>query len=454
MTNEARPASTDRIRTKLVEDATPHTAVSKRRPTRRTTLRLAVLAILCAGAAGVVSVAGAWVREYRWARSVRQSFTARKFEQSRALLRSWLVARPLSGEAHYYEAWLALKDDRPSDAFNAIQQAKKLGFDEELLQCLTAILQSRVGRFSEAEPILQQAFDRGSEPRPEVARELARIYLQTFRLNQAAKAIERWKALAPTDPRPHMWSNEIASRSNTEPEILIGNYRAALELDPSLDKARLGLAEQLTRARRFAEAESAYRFYLERKPNDAGALVALGRNTFQAGDLESARRQFEAALALDPRQADALKELAHSDLGLGLKAKACERYRLLTEISPYDYEIRYAYSQALRLLGDNARAKEHSDRAARLRVEHQRISALQKNLLTNPDNSAARFEVAKWMLENGHDQEGLNWTKEILRAEPNHNPTHRLLVEYYQKHGEHGLANYYRSRASVGLDDR
>jgi Tfp pilus assembly protein PilF len=57
------------------------------------------------------------------------------------------------------------------------------------------------------------------------------------------------------------------------------------------------------------------------------------------------------------------------------------------------------------------------------------------------------------MLENGHDQEGLNWTKEILRAEPNHNPTHRLLIEYYQKHGEHGLANYHRSRVSVGLGD-
>ena len=42
------------------------------------------------------------------------------------------------------------------------------------------------------------------------------------------------------------------------------------------------------------------------------------------------------------------------------------------------------------------------------------------------------------MLEHGHDDEGLKWTREILRADPNHVPTHRVLAEYYQKHGDLG----------------
>jgi Tfp pilus assembly protein PilF len=70
-------------------------------------------------------------------------------------------------------------------------------------------------------------------------------------------------------------------------------------------------------------------------------------------------------------------------------------------------------------------------------------------LLSDPNNSAIRFEVAKWMLENGHDEPGLKWTAEILRAEPRYSPTHRLLADYYQKHGDPGRANYHRFMAST-----
>ena len=81
-----------------------------------------------------------------------------------------------------------------------------------------------------------------------VAKELARIYLSTFRLPRAARAIERWRTLAPEDPRPYMWRNEIASRSDVGHAILILNDRAALDRDPNLDEARLGLARELSKA--------------------------------------------------------------------------------------------------------------------------------------------------------------------------------------------------------------
>ena len=63
-----------------------------------------------------------------------------------------------------------------------------------------------------------------------------------------------------------------------EPAIQIRNYEAALERSPNLDAARLGLAVQLTKARRFDEAEQQFRAYLARKPGDASALVGLGRD--------------------------------------------------------------------------------------------------------------------------------------------------------------------------------
>jgi tetratricopeptide (TPR) repeat protein len=379
-------------------------------------------------------------------------FAARHYDQAGEPLRRWLSERPGSAEAHYYKGWLALALDQPRDTIEAIEQAKTLGYDPVPLSYLIAIYQARAGLINEAEPALKRAFRLESEPRLEVAKELARIYLASFRLAPAAEAIERSRLLAPEDPQPYLWSNEIASRGSAEPAILIQNYRAALERNPNLDKARLGLAEQLSKDRRFDDAEQEYRTYLERNPKDTTALVGFGRNFFQRGDLDTATQYFEEALKVDPRQPDALKELGQIDIRLGRFQKACERLRLLTEIQPYEYEVRYSYAQSLKLSGDHARSRIETEHAARLRKEQDHILQLRTSLLSDPNNAAIRFEVAKWMLENGHEKEDLKWTAEILRAEPRHGPTHRLLADYYQKHGNSGRANYHNLMATTGQD--
>jgi len=411
-------------------------------------LGLAALVVL-GGAASAAYFAYDQYRVFQLARTVRQLFAARHYGQAREPLRRWLSERPGSAEAHYNTGWLALALDQPNDAIEAIEQAKKLGYDRDVLACLIAIYQARAGNVNEAEPILERAFRQNSEPRLEVARELAKIYLASYRLTEAAAPTARSRLLAPEDPQPYLWSNEIASRGSAEPAILIQNYRAALERNPNLDKARLGLAEQLSKDRRFDDAEQEYRTYLERNPKDGSALVGLGRNSFQRGELDTAEQYFEAALKADPRQPDALKELGQIDLRLGRFRKACERLGRLTEIQPFDYEVRYSYAQALKLGGDDARSRIETEHATRLRKEQDHILQLRTKLLSDPNNSAIRFEVAKWMLENGHDEPGLKWTAEILRAEPRHSPTHRLLADYYQKHGNPGQANYHRLMAST-----
>jgi len=391
------------------------------------------------------------VAQYRisqCAGSVRRSFAARRYDKARDPLRRWLRERPRSAEAVYYRAWLALVDQDPREAAGALDQARSLGVAPTLLDPLIGVFKARAKRFTEAEPILKEAFEQQREPQLEVAKELARIFLTSYRLSDAGVVIERWRTLAPEDPQPYMWSNEVASRSPAEPTILIRNYRAALERDPDLDKARLGLAEQLTRDRRYDEAEQEYRAYLNRHPQDSKALVGMGRNASQSDDHAGATTHFEAALKVNPREPEALKELAHADLRRGRFASAARRFELLTQIEPFDYEIRYAFAQALKLNGDDARARAESDAAARLRDQQDRILDLRHKVLQDPKDLLSRHEVAKWMLEHGHAEEGLKWTQEILRSDPNHAPTHRLLADYYEKQGDSGLANYHRLLAS------
>jgi tetratricopeptide (TPR) repeat protein len=407
--------------------------------------------VLLAAAAGGTYFAYEEYRVSRLARRVRESLVARRYQAVSAPLRRWLAARPGSGEAYCYLAWSALAADQPREAAAALERAGKLGANPALLESLLAVYQARSKGINEAEPILVQAFRQELEPRALVAKELARIYLSTYRLTQAAEAIERWRTLAPEDPQPYLWSNEIASRSSDGlPSVLIGNYRDALARDPNLAEARLGLAEQLAKDHQFDEAQREYRAYLERNPQDASALVGLARIAFQNGDIENTSKCFEAALKVNPRQPDALKELAWIDLRFGRAQQACARLQLLTEIEPYEPGVRYSYAQALKYLGDRDGARAQAALAARLRKELDQLLELQNSVIKDSRNVASRFEVAKWMLEHGHHQEGLQWTNEILRTDPHHAPTHRLLADYYRNQGDSGLANYHRVMASAG----
>ncbi len=425
----------------------------KTRQQSRGDLRFKVVAVLLLVAvAGGAYFAFNEYRMIRLARTVRHAFAARRIEDAREPLRHWLANRPSSSEALYYKAWAAMAADQPGEAVQAIEQARKRGFEPVLLECLRAIGQSRSNRFKEAEPVLEQAFREQLEPRDMVAKELARIYLSSYRLEQAAGPIERWRTLAPEDPEPYLWRNEILARSDPEPAIPIQNYQAALERNPNLDKARLGLAQQLSRARRFDEAEQEFLTYLRRNPNDSTAQLGVGRNAFQQGEIDVARRYFESALKANPRQADALKELSQIDLRLGRFEQACERLERLTRLDPFDQDARYSYAQALKLAGDDKRATVELEHAARLRKENNEIVDLKHVLLSDPNNLNACFRVTKWLFDHGHQEEGLSWTNEIFRREPRHVPTHRLLAEYYKKKGDAGLANYHRVMAVTGQE--
>ena len=98
-------------------------------------------------------------------------------------------------------------------------------------------------------------------------------------------------------------------------------------------------------------------------------------------------------------------------------------------------------------------ARAQDEAAARLRAEQEQILTLQKKILNDPHDLVSRHQLAAWMFEHGHADEGLKWAKEILQANPHHGPTHRLLADYYQKQGDPGLANYHRLMASTAKPD-
>ena len=238
----------------------------------------------------------------RAARSARTAIAAGRYAEAREPLARWLRAEPDSGEAYAFLAQLALEDGDLAKVTDLLNQARALGYPKRGLERLHAVTLARIGRFAEAEPILQELYEPDKNPDPAVDEALARVYLKTYRLKQAEQVLGQWIRHAPRDGRPYLWLTEYDRRMEVDnSEALETHYRQALERDPLLDAARLGLAETLRKSHRNAEAAALFEVYLARHTDDAVAFSGAGRNDLELGDQESAIRRLDRALALDPR---------------------------------------------------------------------------------------------------------------------------------------------------------
>jgi predicted Zn-dependent protease len=403
-----------------------------------------------AGAALVVAIGAAfYVRERaearRAARLAREAIAARRDPEAGALLARWAALEPRSGEPEFYRAMLEVQSGSPAEALDAMRRAIALGHPEPPVLVLRAILLARAGRPDEAEPVLARAFQDSDEPRAEVAESLSRIYLNSFRLAEAARVLDGWARFAPEDARLYLRRNEIDERTTGDPAVLIRNYREALRRDPGLNEARLGLAEKLREASLIDEAQVEFAELLRRDPKNIRGLVGEGGIALLKGDIQTAIHDYQAALELDPKERAALRELGLIDLSAGRVSQALARLKLASELDPFEPEAHYCYSRALRVAGETARAAEEAATTERLKKEKQRVADLRQTLVQQPENADVRCEVARWLIEHGHEKEGLEWTHLILRQKPGHPATCRLLVDFHARRGEHGLANYYRT---------
>ena len=161
----------------------------------------------------------------------------------------------------------------------------------------------------------------------------------------------------------------------------------------------------------------------------------------------------KSAVKANPRQPNALKSWPDRHSTGPDWTSLGESLKRLTRLDPFDPEARYSYAQALKLAGDLERTTVELKHAARLRKENHEIVELRQALLRDPNNLNACFRISKWLLDHGHQDEGLSWTKEIFRRDPDHAPTHRLLAEYYDKKGDAGLANYHRVTADANREN-
>jgi tetratricopeptide (TPR) repeat protein len=378
------------------------------------------------------------------AREARRLVSEGRFRAAQPYLQRWLQARPKSAEAAFLVAKGMFAFQMPEAGLEALDRARDLGYPARAIERERAIVLSHLSRYPEAEPVLRRLASAPGARDPGVDEALTRCYVETFQLRAAQESVERWVRDAPHDPRAYYWRAEVGRKTNADTESLIRDYAEALRLDPGLDPARLNLAELNLSAHRLREAESLYRTYLDRRPNDAAGHLGLGQALGELGDPEGARHELTRAVELAPRDVRPLVEQAKLDIRAGRLDAALATLDRAIATDASEPEPHYQRSLILARLGRPDEAKSEREATNRLRQEHRALSDILLALYQSPNDLRLQLQSAHWLFDHNHPEEGLKWAEKILRDHPQHVETHRLLADYYEKIGNMGQANYHR----------
>ena len=382
------------------------------------------------------------------AKSAQDLISAGKFEEAGPPLARWIKSEPDSAEARFLAARRAFGLHRFDVGITELDAARKLGYPQNAVARERGIILARLGRLSEAEPILRPLFQARAGDRsvdPDLDEALAKCYIENFQLRAADQVVKRWIVDAPTSANAHYWSAELKRRkSDVELPALVRDFEHVLELDGNHDRARLVLAELYLRIHRNADAEREYLTYSQRHPDDIEACLGLGQIAAESGQIDRAIQLLDRAIELAPDDSRPLIERGKVEGRRGRFEVALEFLDKAVKVDNVEPEIRYQRSIILSRLGRSEDARKEQEETSRLRKEKEEFDKLLDGLLKFPADTERQIRAARWFFDHGHPEEGVRWAEKILREHAQHAEANRLLTDHYEKQGKTGLANFYR----------
>lgn len=379
--------------------------------------------------------------------AARSAIAAGDWPQAERMVQRLLQSSPDRAETQLMVVQVGLARNQLAPVFPALEKAASLGADPREINRWKGLALTRVGRLEQAEPLVREALQASRGPEPALAEALARIGYGTYRFGAANEALERWIQDAPSDPQPWRLRLDIDERTQVEDELVIAHAHELLRRAPDDLPALKVVAERSLRLKLIDKAAAAYQAYVEKRPKEPFGHFGLGQTALERGDPDAARRSFETALGLDPGYTPALRALANLEGRTGNPTRSIELLGKAAELDPEDFETRYALALVLQRAGKVEEAQRQRKAAQVIQADQQTINSLRVKLQASPTDPELQFQVARWLIEHGHGKEGVDWAAKVIKAKPEHAPTHGLLAGYYRQSGQLGLANYHKLMA-------
>ena len=398
---------------------------------------LALLVLIGAAAGGYVYALNCW---HAAQRAVREDRPADAQSKLKVCLMVWprsvpvhlLAARAarLNGDFELCESHL----NRCSKLQNGATEAVQLEF---------LLLRVRTGDVDAVAPILLDAVERKHPESPVILETLALSYMHNLRLQPAYACLSQWIEENPEVAKPYFCRGWVQERLN-KPKLAMEDYKKALQYDADHVQARLRVAEILLEDKLPLEAVP----HLERLhgqfPERADVMARLGQCRILQNRTNEARQLLEAAEKKLPDDPPLLINLGRLDL-VNRPDKAEERARHVLKLDPTDTEARYLLISALQAQNRTDEANAALGQLEKDRALLDRVSHLLQDEATRPGTDPAlAHEIGATFLKIGQERLAIFWLEQALQRDPTHQPTHKVLSEYYEKNGDEKRATAHR----------
>jgi tetratricopeptide (TPR) repeat protein len=244
-----------------------------------------------------------------------------------------------------------------------------LSYDPYLRQAWAALSRINVEqkRYKEAAEAADKAVALGSTDES-VLRARWEAYRNLGDEAKAAKAredLDKFGRLAEEAKRIH--NEGVALSKAGDEEGAIAKFKEALEVDPNLQVARLGLAATALKVGRNAEAAAAAETILKTEPQNEQALRIRYNASLKLGDETKVVDALVGLAAVDPVTArDNLFKLASKAYDSDDSVKAKERFNKVLELDPNHPRSHYFLGLILMREGAKEQAKSHLERFLQL----------------------------------------------------------------------------------------
>jgi Flp pilus assembly protein TadD len=309
-----------------------------------------------------------------------------------------------------------------------LQAAVKLQPNLSKVQALLGIAEEHQADVEDARKDLEAAFPTIQDMRlkVEVGLELVGIYNAASDLDDAAGVITQLRRAYPENPEvlyaayrtfadlsgEAMLSLSLAAPDSAQMHQLlaheetregntngaIAQYRKAIAINSLLPGVHFELAELLNTSQDPAikkQAEAEYRAAVTADPHDEKAICKLGEIALQNGDLKQADDLFAAAVALEPADADAKLWLAKTLIEMNEPDKALPLLEASVQLEPTDATAHYRLGTLYKRLGRTDDAKREIEQYQKYKDMKDKLRAVYKELLIQPDEIRAEDESGK-----------------------------------------------------------
>jgi tetratricopeptide (TPR) repeat protein len=202
--------------------------------------------------------------------------------------------------------------------------------------------------------------------------------LRAMDLVRARECLDLWEARlgSPADQvQLWLWRGELHVRG-ADVDTAIGDFRRAVEIDPTRREARLKLVQLLAHADP-SEAQEHVAWLRQAFPADADVLYQQALVQRNLGQLDAAERTLEELLAVTPDNVDGLVLRGRVALDRSQFEVAENWLTKAEELDPRRHGVLLARLDLARLTGREAEAKQYQERleevvrAIQLQVGHQ-----------------------------------------------------------------------------------